>query len=163
MPARRNSTPRDTSRTATDGLVIVNYGKSMLVEDRAGSLHRCVARRSLGTIVCGDRVSWQHNGKQAGVITAIAPRRNTLARADGSDRQRPLAANIDQIMIVAAPEPPLEPFLIDKYTVAAELARTRPLLVINKVDLVPAKEKMRCPFLRFRWTRRCLMPARMPM
>lgn len=143
MPARRNSTARDTSQTATDGLVVVNYGKSMLIEDGAGSLHRCVARRSLGTIVCGDRVSWQQSGKQAGVITAIEPRRNTLARADGSDRQRPLAANIDQIMIVAAPEPPLEPFLIDKYTVAAELAQTRPLLVINKIDLLDADARSR--------------------
>jgi ribosome biogenesis GTPase len=143
MPAHRNSTSTDTSQTATPGLVIVNYGKSMLVEDKAGSLYRCVARRSLGTIVCGDRVSWQHSDKQAGVITAIAPRRNTLARADGSDRQRPLAANIDQIMIVAAPEPPLEHFLIDKYTVAAELARTQPQLVINKVDLLDADARGR--------------------
>ena len=55
-----------------------------------------------------------------------------------ADRQRPLAANIDQIMIVAAPEPVPEPFLIDKYTVAAELAETKPVLVINKADLLDA-------------------------
>ena len=65
MPVSRKSKSTDTSQTPTDGLVIVNYGKSMLVEDGAGSLHRCVARRSLGTIVCGDRVSWQQSGKQA--------------------------------------------------------------------------------------------------
>jgi ribosome biogenesis GTPase len=131
-----NSTTTDTTQHPSTGLVIVNYGKSMLVEDAAGALHRCVARRSLGSIVCGDRVNWQATGNQEGVITAIAPRRSVLSRADGTDRQRPLAANIDQIMIVAAPEPVLEPFLVDKYTVAAELANAAPILVINKADLL---------------------------
>lgn len=108
----------------------------MLVEDTAGKLTRCVARRTLGNIVCGDHVSWQPSGEQEGVITAITPRRSVLTRADGADRLRPLAANIDQILIVAAPEPAPEPFLIDKYTVAAELANTSPVLVINKADLL---------------------------
>lgn len=108
----------------------------MLVEDSAGKLTRCVARRTLGNIVCGDHVSWQPSGEQEGVITAITPRRSVLTRADGADRLRPLAANIDQILIVAAPEPAPEPFLIDKYTVAAELANTSPVLVINKADLL---------------------------
>ena len=136
MPPSSNSTPQDAPLHPATGLVIVNYGKSMLVEDAAGALYRCVARRNLGTIVCGDRVSWQASGELEGVITTIAPRRSLLARADGTDRQRPLAANIDRIMIVAAPEPVLEPFLIDKYTVAAELAKATPLLVINKADLL---------------------------
>ena len=137
MPARVNSTTPDSSPHTSTGLVIVNYGKSMLIEDTAGALVRCVARRKLDSIVCGDRVSWQPSGEQeGGVITAITPRRSVLTRADGADRQRPLAANIDQIMIVAALEPAPEPFLIDKYTVAAELANASPALVINKADLL---------------------------
>jgi ribosome biogenesis GTPase len=121
MTPSGNSTTPDTIHQPSTGLVIVNYGKSMLVEDTAGALHRCVARRNLGSIVCGDRASWEVTGKQEGVITAIAPRRSVLARADGTDRQRPLAANID-----------------DKYTVAAELANATPALVINKADLLDA-------------------------
>ncbi len=136
MPAPSNSPPPNTSAHTSTGLIIVNYGKSMLVEDTAGKLTRCVARRTLGSIVCGDHVSWQTSGQQEGVITAITPRRSVLTRADGADRLRPLAANIDQILIVAAPEPAPEPFLIDKYTVAAELANTSPMLVINKADLL---------------------------
>ena len=136
-PPGNSITPNTTQQPST-GLFIVNYGKSLLVEDAAGALNRCVARRSLGAIVCGDRVSWQSSGELEGVITAMAPRRNILTRADGADRQRPLAANIDQIIIVAAPEPAPEPFLIDKYTVAAELAETKPVLVINKADLLDA-------------------------
>ena len=144
-PPGNSITPNTTQQPST-GLVIVNYGKSLLVEDAAGALNRCVARRSLGAIVCGDRVSWQSSGELEGVITAMAPRRNILTRADGADRQRPLAANIDQIIIVAAPEPAPEPFLIDKYTVAAELAETKPVLVINKADLLDAAARSELKF-----------------
>ena len=34
---------------------------------------RCVARRKLGSIVCGDRVRWQPSGESEGVVTAIEP------------------------------------------------------------------------------------------
>jgi ribosome biogenesis GTPase len=118
------------------GLVIVNYGKSLLVEDDKQSLYRCVARRKLQPIVSGDRVVWEPVGVQEGVIDAIEPRHTVLERADGAHKTRALAANIDQILIVAAPQPALDSFLIDKYLVAAELAGATPLLVINKFDLL---------------------------
>lgn len=118
------------------GLVIVNYGKSMLVEDGAGCLYRCVARRSLRQVVSGDRVAWESVGAQEGVIHAIEPRHTVLQRADGVNRIRALAANIDQILIVAAPQPVHDAFLIDRYLIAAELAGATPLLVINKSDLL---------------------------
>jgi ribosome biogenesis GTPase len=118
------------------GLVLVNYGKSVLVEDDTGCLYRCVARRNLRQIVSGDRVRWEAVGAQEGVIVAIEPRRTILQRADGSDRTRVLAANIDQILIVAAPQPAHDVFLIDRYLVAAELAGATPLLVVNKSDLL---------------------------
>ncbi|MGB5306432.1 MAG: ribosome small subunit-dependent GTPase A [Gammaproteobacteria bacterium] len=118
------------------GLVIVNYGKNMLVEDAAGKLHRCVARRGLEQIVCGDRVDWQTTTTGAGVVEAIAERHSVLLRADGHRASRPLAANIDQIVIVIAPEPAPDEFLIDKYTVTAELAHTELLIAVNKSDLL---------------------------
>ncbi len=117
------------------GLVIVNYGKSVLVEDGAGCLHRCVARRSLRQIVSGDRVAWEPVGAQEGVIHAIEPRHTVLQRADDANRTRALAANIDQILIVAAPQPVHDAFLIDRYLVAAELAGATPLVIVNKSDL----------------------------
>ena len=40
------------------GLVIVNYGKNQLVESTPGVITRCVARRGLPQIVCGDEVEW---------------------------------------------------------------------------------------------------------
>jgi ribosome biogenesis GTPase len=126
-----------------NGLVIVNYSKHQLVEDTEGGLHRCVARRGLPQIVCGDKVQWLPTGDATGVIEAIMPRRSVLLRAAGNNALRPLVANIDQIIIEAALEPALDSFLIDKYTVAAELAHTEPLIVINKADLLQPAERSR--------------------
>ena len=136
MPASSNNDNRTTIQDTSTGLVIVNYGKSMLVENSDGRLHRCVARRNLDTIVSGDCINWEPTGDGKGVITSIEPRHSILTCTDIADRSRPLAANIDQIMIVAAPEPELDEFLIDKYTIAAELTGTIPCIVINKADLV---------------------------
>ncbi|MGD2056405.1 MAG: ribosome small subunit-dependent GTPase A [Gammaproteobacteria bacterium] len=126
-----------------DGLVIVNYGKTRLVEDRNGNLHRCVARRALGVVVCGDRVIWEETGEQAGVISAVLPRQTVLGRGDASRRIRPLAANIEQLIVVAAAKPVPDRFLIDKYLLAAELIPVTPVLVINKADLLEPGERNR--------------------
>ena len=118
------------------GLVIVNYGKSVLVEDETGRLYRCVTRRNLRQVVSGDRVAWEPVGVQEGVINTIEPRHTVLQRADGANRIRVIAANIDLILIVAAPQPAHDAFLIDRYLVAAELAGATPLVVFNKSDLL---------------------------
>jgi ribosome biogenesis GTPase len=116
--------------------VLVNYGKSVLVEDDAGCVYRCVVRRNLRQIVSGDRVTWEPVGTREGVINTIEPRHTVLQRADSANRNRALAANIDQILIVAAPLPAYDAFLIDRYLVAAELAGATPLVVVNKSDLL---------------------------
>ncbi len=125
------------------GLVIVNYGKNQLIEAANGEIYRCVARRGLPQIVCGDEVEWQLTGNHAGVIETLLPRRTVLLRADGNKGHRPLVSNIDQVIIEAALEPTLDYFLIDKYIVAAELANTEPLVVINKSDLIRPEDRDR--------------------
>jgi ribosome biogenesis GTPase len=125
------------------GLVIVNYGKNQLVETPSGDIINCVARRGLPQIVCGDEVEWLATGDSSGVIETIRPRRTVLHRANGSNGQRPLVANIDQVVIEAALEPALDYFLIDKYTVVAELSQTEPLIIINKSDLLQEQDRER--------------------
>jgi ribosome biogenesis GTPase len=131
-------------KTASDtrvGLVLVNYGKNLLVEDDNGSLFRCGTRRGLEQLVCGDVVDWSLTGEAEGVVEAVQPRRTVLCKADGRSKLRPLAANIDQVVIEAATEPALDAFLIDKYTIAAELADTTPLIIINKADLLSDEDR----------------------
>ena len=147
MPARKAAAPQSGDSSSPgetrSGLVIVNYSKQQLVQDASGGLHRCVARRGLEQIVCGDIVEWLPTGDNTGVIESIHSRRSVLLRAAGNNTLRPLVANIDQIIIEAALEPVLDSFLIDKYTVAAELAHTTPLIIINKADLLQPADRDR--------------------
>jgi ribosome biogenesis GTPase len=144
IPSKHEHTADSSTDTASPdlpGLVIVNYGKHLLVEDDSGTLVNCVSRRGIDPIVCGDRVRWQKSGHNAGVVVALLPRGSVLQRNTGNHSQRPLAANIDQLVIEAATEPVLDSFLLDKYTVAAELAHTGALIVINKADLLSQQER----------------------
>ena len=136
-----HATRETTDSTTRTGLVIVNYGKNLLLEDDEGNLYRCVTRRGLEQLVCGDSVEWMPTGEQDGVVESLHPRSTVMYKADGHNRQRPLAANIDQVVIEVATEPALDAFLIDKYTVAAELADAMPLIVINKADLLSDEDR----------------------
>lgn len=118
------------------GLIIAHYGASLLVEDREGDRFRCTARQNLGPLACGDQVVWQQVGDtEDGVVVAVQPRASLLARPDNAGRERPLAANLDRIIVVAAAFPELSEHLIDRYLVAAELTGIAPAIVLNKMDL----------------------------
>lgn len=140
----RHSSPRhttpDTRSSAPDitlpGLVIAHFGRDLVVEDEQGKLHLSSSRKKLGRIVCGDHVRWQPSGPEQGVVTAVEARKSLLARPDPCGAERPLAANVDQLIIVCAPEPPLSEGLIDRYLVVAELIGARPLILVNKADLL---------------------------
>jgi ribosome biogenesis GTPase len=125
------------------GLIIAHYGRQVEVEalegELRGQVQRCHLRANLEALVTGDRVVWQPstNPETRGVVVANLPRRSLLARPDVHNLQpKPVAANVDRILIVIAPEP--EPFanLIDRYLVAAEAVGIPPLLLLNKVDLL---------------------------
>lgn len=127
-----------------DGLVIANYGRTLLVETQNGHRLPCVARRSAAGAVCGDRVQWQASGDGGGVVLAVQPRSAVLARPDGRGAQRPVCANLDQIAVVGAVRhetghlPASERARIDAYLAAAEMLRIDALLIVNKIDLLPA-------------------------
>lgn len=124
------------------GLIIAHFGRQVDVEvlegAEAGSIVRCHLRANIEALVTGDRVAWRANitgGK--GVIVAGLPRSSALVRPDVHTRlPRPVAANVDRIIIVIAPEP--QPFanLIDRYLIAAEDIGIAPLLLLNKADLL---------------------------
>jgi ribosome biogenesis GTPase len=130
---------------ARDGLVVVRHGANLIVEDQQAHRHQCVTRQHIGHPVCGDRVVWQPCGPRAGVITAIHPRDTLLSRPDASGAEKPLAANIDLLVIVVAPQPPPTGFLIDQYLVAAERIGVAALILCNKMDLLA--ETARAHFL----------------
>lgn len=125
------------------GLVMRTYGATVDVEDAAGARRHCTARSKLGQLVSGDRVRWQATEEDKGVVVALVPRANVLARADDRGRQRPVAANVTQLVIMTAPRlggggPQWDTELIDRYLVAATLQNMKPLILLNKADLLDA-------------------------
>ncbi|HEY5790530.1 MAG TPA: small ribosomal subunit biogenesis GTPase RsgA [Gammaproteobacteria bacterium] len=123
------------------GRVRVNFGSTLVVEDAAGRLVTCSARQNLGPIVCGDRVAWQASPLGEGVVSAVAPRQGCLLRPDARGELRPIAANLDRLVLVIAPRPPFDEAQIDRYLVAAELTGIPATLLLNKVDLLDPGER----------------------
>lgn len=123
---------------ATEGVVISRFGMHADVEDSNGGVHRCNLRRTLRSLVTGDRVVWRaanENGGK-GIVEAVHERKSVLTRPDFYDGVKPIAANIDQIIIVSAILPELSLNIIDRYLVASETLGIEPLLVLNKTDLL---------------------------
>jgi ribosome biogenesis GTPase len=107
-----------------------------VVADFDGAIYHCLIRQNIGHVVCGDRVVWHMTDASSGVITALLERDSVLARPDYSGREKPLAANITQLVIVMAPEPEPSEYLLDQYLVTAETIGVSALIAINKSDLL---------------------------
>lgn len=118
-----------------EGRVIVNFSRHALVQEDNGNRVDCQVRGRKLNVVAGDRVRFAIQRSGFGIIEEVMPRRSVLERHDPNKRPAPLAANIDRMCIVVAPVPAPEPFLIDKYTVAAALLGLEPCVVMNKMDL----------------------------
>lgn len=125
---------------ARDGVVISRFGMHADVEDADGSVHRCNIRRTIRSLVTGDRVLWrpgvQGGATVKGIVEAVHERTSVLTRPDFYDGVKPIAANINQIAIVSAILPELSLNIIDRYLIACETLEVEPLLVLNKTDLL---------------------------
>ncbi|MFV0275943.1 MAG: small ribosomal subunit biogenesis GTPase RsgA [Parahaliea sp.] len=118
-----------------EGLVVAHFGTQVEVASENGDSRRCHLRANLGSLVTGDRVVWCE-GQSTGVVVAQLPRASELCRPDPHGQLKPVAANIDRIFVVIAPQPEPHANLIDRYLVAAEAVRIEAVLVLNKVDLL---------------------------
>jgi ribosome biogenesis GTPase len=131
-----------------EGLVIAHYGTQIDIEaqqgEHAGQVFRCHLRANLEQLVTGDRVIWQPplQGESAhesiGVVSALLPRQSLLVRPDPYGKLKPVASNIDCILLVIAPFPEPSALLVDRYLVACEITGIRPVILLNKADLISA-------------------------
>ncbi|MGY4677580.1 small ribosomal subunit biogenesis GTPase RsgA [Pasteurella sp. P03HT] len=128
-----------------DGVIVTRYSIHADVEDMNGEIFRCNLRRTLSNVVVGDNVIWRKGNEQlqgvSGVIEAIKPRQNEIARPDYYDGLKVIAANIDRIIIVSAVLPTLSLNIIDRYLVICETANIPAVIVVNKVDLLTDAER----------------------
>jgi ribosome biogenesis GTPase / thiamine phosphate phosphatase len=86
-------------------------------------------------IVIGDLVRISPDQK----IVAIEERHSFLARAGAlhHKKQHLIAVNIDQVLITTSiVSPPIKPTLIDRYIIAAKRGKMKPIIIINKIDLL---------------------------
>lgn len=121
------------------GLVIAHYGTQVEIEgiegEHKGVAQRCHLRANLPALVTGDIVTWR-SGEPTGVVVAHEKRHNLLSRPDNHGQIKPVAANIDYIVIVIAAQPTPHANLIDRYLVAAESVGIEPMILLNKTDLI---------------------------
>jgi len=118
-----------------EGLLIRRFGKQAEVEDKQGQLHLCHFRQHLPTPVCGDEVIWRESTEDQGIIVAVKERRTQLLRVDKTGVLKPMAANVSQLFIVIATQPPTGFLQVDKLLIAANELQIAPVILVNKMDL----------------------------
>lgn len=122
------------SGTVQNGLVLVSYGSGGIAETGDGEHVDCSYRRSVGRPVCGDVVLLEGQREGAAAVAGIEPRRNEFVRSDARQRKQVIAANLDRVLVVVAPEPAPSRDLVERYLVAAHSLGIQPALVVNKAE-----------------------------
>ncbi len=126
-----------------DGLVITRFSRHVEIEDNSGNRILCSIRPNIDTLVAGDRVIWQPEGTQQGVVVSLYPRGSILARPTSTGLKKPVASNITQLIIVIALKPEISWPLLDSYLIMAETLRLHAVILLNKTDLPCAELKDR--------------------
>ena len=122
-----------------DAEVIAAFGRHLLVRAGEQELRARPAGRRL-SIVCGDRVRCEIDRAHDEVLAvAVLPRKTLLARANLRGESEPVVANITQLVVVVAPLPQPDFFIVDRYLCAATAAGIRGAVAINKSDLPASK------------------------
>lgn len=130
-------------------LSIESQGITVSVE---GQLFNCTLRGLLkkentqlkNLVTVGDFVWIDQLNDHEGQIADIDERKTILSRADNLSRRKEqlIASNIDQVLITTSVvSPPLKPFLIDRYIIAAYKGGMDPIIIINKIDLLESKNE----------------------
>jgi len=121
------------------GLVVSAYGKRYKVELTDGSLISCVTRGKKTDLACGDIVTIKLTDRAEGVVESSQTRTSLLYRSSAF-KSKVLAANVTQVVIVLATQPSFYEALLNRCLVAAEAAKIKPLIVLNKCDLPEAND-----------------------
>lgn len=136
-----SSAPKKTAAPTQPGTVVASFGRQFTVELEDGVLIACVTRGKRTDIACGDRVAVAMTAPDQGVIESTAPRISLFYRSD-IQREKLIAANVTQIVIVVASSPPFHAELLDRCLAAAEEAGIPALLALNKMDLPAAAQAL---------------------
>src|SRR4249919_2000902 len=102
-----------------DADVIASFGRHLLVRDAAGRQRRARPAGRKLAIVCGDRVRCEFDRAHDEILAVeVLPRRTVLARASLRGASEAIVANITQLIVVVAPLPQPDFFIVDRYLCA---------------------------------------------
>ncbi|MCC6197792.1 MAG: ribosome small subunit-dependent GTPase A [Burkholderiales bacterium] len=114
--------------TTQAGLVVAAQRRHFDVLLDNGARAACLVRGRRLRIAVGDRVDIE-----GGAIVAVAPRKNLVWRSDAF-KEKLVAANVSQIAAVVAPDLGVDEDLVSRWTIAAEAAGARFVVLANKSD-----------------------------
>ncbi len=131
-----------------NGTIIAAHGRHYVAELPGGEVLECTPRGKKSEIACGDIVEIERTGNGQGVIERIAPRASLLYRSDAY-KQKLIAANVTQLIIVVAVEPSFSDELLTRCLLAGHEQQLDILIVLNKCDL-PQGEAARARLAAYR-------------
>ncbi|TDR32403.1 ribosome small subunit-dependent GTPase A [Hydromonas duriensis] len=121
--------------------IIASYGHQFLAltldkrtDMDASAYIQLVARGKKQGYAVGDIVNVTPTSNNQGAIESLQERRNHFYRSE-FNKQKNLAANIDQVAIVCATEPAFSEELLGRALICAEVAEIEVLIILNKVDV----------------------------
>ena len=118
------------------GQVIATFGRHLLVRTAEG---RELKARPFGralTPVCGDEVRCQIDAHHDELhVVEVLPRRTALWRTNLRGKAEAVVANLTRLLVVFAPLPAPDLFVVDRYLAAADSAGIAAALIVNKSDL----------------------------
>lgn len=126
--------------------VIESFGRRAIVQTGDGERFPAELFGKRITVVCGDTVQVRLPQPVAAAsgdaprIVSVANRRTLFQRTDSRGRTEPLAANLSLLAVVIAPEPPPDPYMVDRYLAGAAYASVRGAVIVNKSDLAATPE-----------------------
>ena len=127
------------------GTIVAAFGRHYEIELADGTLATGFPRGKKSPFAVGDEVDLSPDGQ----ITGHAPRRSLLYRSDAY-REKLIAANATQLLLVVATDPSFSDMLLSRALVAAEHQGLHTTIVLNKSDLtaaLPAARKLLAPFV----------------
>ena len=130
------------------GLVVAAHGRHYEIELADGERLSGFPRGKRSLFACGDRVEVHRISQDQVQILGNGPRTSLLYRSDAY-REKLIAANVTQVVLVVATEPSFSVDLLSKILVAAESQALRALIVLNKVDLAERLAPARAQLVPF--------------
>jgi ribosome biogenesis GTPase / thiamine phosphate phosphatase len=140
------------------GIVTKSTGSWCIVKDDAGIKRECRVKgkfrvdeiKSTNPVAVGDKVVFQMEKDNTGIIETIEPRKNYIIRKATklSKQTHIIAANIDQaLLVVSLVFPETMTGFIDRFLVTAEAYSIPSVLVFNKIDLYDEKTMEKLKYL----------------